>query len=74
MKNQNNIVLVAIFSILILTSSFNPVYALTETEKRQLYEKGESLFSNGSFREALSIEKRQLMKKFWMMIQPIRMP
>ena len=60
MKNQNNILLVAVFSVLIIVSSFYPAHALTEMEKRQLYEKGESLFSNGSFREALSIYEKIL--------------
>ena len=60
MKNQNNLILITVFSILIIASSFYPVHALTETEKKQLYEKGEFLFSNGSFREALSIYEKIL--------------
>ena len=49
-----------LFVVLISVSTFYSVYALTDTEKRKLYEKGESLFSNGSFREALSIYEKIL--------------
>ena len=60
MKISNNIVLGSIFVVLFFASNFFPVSALTDTEKRQLYEKGESLFSNGSFREALSLYEKIL--------------